>query len=175
MSARSSLATEAAAEPDVALSPASSLSAEEEEARARILLGEDATVLDPVCLHHDKDKDHRVLSDHDHEDSHQSTPPLPSRIHPSEDNLPSYTCYSPHSWHQSHLASSSDNLPSQHRDGEHSDVSILGEVLSWRRTHSDLRRKRPRRVNSFLNAIFAPHCRLSFKSILLIFTLGTGQ
>ena len=173
MSARSSLATEEAPEPDVALSLASSLSSEEEEARARILLGEDASVLDP-CVHHDKD-DHRVLSDHDHEDSHQSTPPLPSRIHPSEENLPSYTCYSPHSLHQSHLASSSDTLPSQHRDGEHSDVSILGEVLSWRRTHSDPRRKRPRRVNSFLNAIFAPHCRLSFKSILLIFTLGTGQ
>ena len=171
--------------PDVALSPAGSLSSSEEEALGRTWdFGEEVTVQDP-CPHHDKD-DHRVLSDDDHDS--QSTPPLPSRIHPSEEHLPSYTCYrqdSPQSWQQPGCRSrccclsSSDILPSQHRDGGHSDVSILGEVLSWRRTHSDHRRhphiKRPRRVNSFLHAIFAPHCRLSFKSILLIFTLGTGQ
>ena len=149
---------------NVAAAPGLSLSLEEDESRVRG--GE-------PCHHHDED----VPSDHDHDS--QSSPPLPSRIYPSEEILPpSTTCYSQHS-HQRwrHSACASDILPGGCGEGGRSRVSILEEVLSWRRTPSDHLKppviKTPRRVNSF-QSMLAPHC-LSFKSFLLIFTLGTGQ
>merc|ERR550532_3188307 len=149
-----------AAEAPRYVAPGLSLSLEEDESRVRG--GE-------PCHHHDED----VPSDHDHDS--QSSPPLPSRIYPSEEILPpSTTCYSQHS-HQRwrHSACASDILPGGCGEGGRSRVSILEEVLSWRRTPSDHLKppviKTPRRVNSF-QSMLAPHC-LSFKSFLLIFTL----
>ena len=149
------------------------------------------TAKDPLLMtwHHDTVTDHEHCSDTDHE---VCSPLLPSRIHPSDAHLPSpcYHCYCKYSqsWKDSlslSIHSKTSEILPKYRCQCRSKISILEEVLSWRRTSCDAKsldtkvlesahtNTRPKFAETVHHST-APHC-LSFKYILLILSLGTNQ
>merc|ERR1719195_44639 len=148
----------------------------------------DPTAKDPrlMAWRHDTVPDHEHCSDTDHE---VCSPLLPSRIPPSDAHLPSpcYHCYSKYS-HQSwkdslslSIHSKTSEILPKYRCQCRSKISILEEVLSWRRTSCDAKsldtkvldsahtNTRPKFAETVHHST-APHC-LSFKYILLILSL----
>ena len=149
------------------------------------LLGPTAQELCLVEPHHDPDHDEHENSVKDHE---KFSPSLPSRVDPSDFSTPDcHNCYCKSSskkncWRQlqSHCSNPSEIL-SKYQCQNHRKISILEEVLSWRRTPCDFARtlqtqvlhpykQRPRKNTTLLQSI-APYC-LSFKYILFILSLG---
>ena len=153
------------------------------------LLGSTAQELCLVEHHHDPEHNDHENSVKDHE---KFSPSLPSRVHPSDFSTPTcHNCYCKSSsknncWRrklQPHCSNPSEIL-SKYQCQSHQKISILEEVLSWRRTPCDFAetlqtqvlhpyKERPRKTTTLLQSI-APYC-LSFKYILFILSLGMNQ
>ena len=122
---------------------------------------------------HSRDQEDKITKT----DDENVAPSLPSRVSPTPDNLPACSNCCSHSSDSSHsspqrelcdvgVSQPSEIFPQCMSQGS-SQISILCEVLSWRRTARDRTRDRTTHQHQ------SSHC-LSFKYLPILLSLGGG-